>query len=134
MAMYGKLHPKSDVDRLYVKRKGGGRGLISVEKCIREEENSFVFYVANWEGNLIRGVSVAETINTRETITSVEFQKQKAKELKEKWSEKRMHGQFIRETTENFDKEKMWQLLSKDYLKDRTKALLCDCRQSGQTI
>ena len=45
-----------------------------------------------------------------------------------------MHGQFIRETTENFDKEKMWQLLSKDYLKDRTKALLCDCRQSGQTI
>ena len=73
MAMYGKLHPKSDVDRLYVKRKGGGRGLISVEKCIREEENSFVFYVANWEGNLIRGVSVAETINTRETITSVEF-------------------------------------------------------------
>ena len=57
--------------------------MIRVEKCIREEENSFVFYVANWERNLIRGVSVAETINTRETITSVEFQKQKAKELKE---------------------------------------------------
>ena len=116
------------------KERGGGRGLIRAEKCIREEENSFVFYVANWERNLIRGVSVAETINTRETITSVEFQKRKAKALKEKWSEKRMHGQFIRETTENFDKEKMWQLLSKDYLKDRTKALLCDCRQSGQTI
>ena len=116
------------------KERGGGRGLISVEKCIREEENSFVFYVANWEGNLIRGVSVAETVNTRETITSVEFQKQKAKELKEKWSEKRMHGQFIREKTKNFDKEKTWQLLSKDDLKDRTKALLCDCRQSGQTI
>ena len=55
------------------KERGGGRGLIRVEKCIREEENSFVFYVANWERNLIRGVSVAETINTRETITSVEF-------------------------------------------------------------
>ena len=88
MMMYGLLHPKSDVDRLYVKRKEGGRGLISVEQCIREEENSLGFYVANSEENLIRVVSAAETINTRETITSVEFKKQKAKELKEKWSKK----------------------------------------------
>ena len=64
MTMYGGLHPKSDVDRLYVKRKEGGRGLISVERCIREEENSLGFCVANPEGNLIRGVSAAETINT----------------------------------------------------------------------
>ena len=111
MKMYGGLHPKSDVDRLYVKRKEGGRGLISVEQCIREEENSLGFYVANSEENLIRVVSAAETINTRETITSVEFKKQKAKELKEKWSEKRMHEHFIRETMEKADKEKTWQWL-----------------------
>ena len=92
MAMYGGLHPKSDVDRLCVKRKEGGRGLISVEQCIREEENSLGFYVANSEENLIRGVSKAETINTRETITSVEFKKQKANELKEKGNAKRIHG------------------------------------------
>ena len=106
MTMYGGLHPKRDVSRLYVKRKDGGRGLISVERCIREEENSLGFYVAKSEENLIRGVSTAETINTRETITRVEFKKQTEKELKEKWSEKRMHGQFIRETTEKVDKEK----------------------------
>ena len=64
MTMYGELHPKSDIDRLYVKRKEGGRGLISVEQCIREE-NSLAFYVANSEENLIRGVSAAETIITR---------------------------------------------------------------------
>ena len=58
-----------------------------MEQYIKEEENSLGFYVANSEENLIRGVSAAETINTRETITSVEFKKQKAKELKEKWSE-----------------------------------------------
>ena len=86
MTIYGGLHPKSDVDRLNVKRKEGGRGLITVERCIREEENSLGFYAAPWEENLIRGVSSAETINTRETISSVEFKKQKAKELKEKWS------------------------------------------------
>ena len=86
--MYRGLHPKSDVDRLYVKRKEGRRGLIRVKQCIREEENSLGFYAANSEENIIRGVSVADTINKRETITSVEFKKQKAKELKEKWSKK----------------------------------------------
>ena len=77
----------------------------------KEEENSLGFYVANSDENLIRGVLAAETINTREIITSVEFKKQKAKELKEKWSEKRMHEHFIRETMEKADKEKTWQWL-----------------------
>ena len=109
MTLYGGLHPKNDIGRLYVKRKKGGRGLISVEQCIREEENSSEFYVANLKENLIRGISAAETINKRETISTAEFKKQKAKELKEKWSKKRMHGQFIRETTEKVDEEKTWQ-------------------------
>ena len=66
----------------------------------------FRFYVANSKENLIRGVSAAGTVNTRETITSGEFKKQKASELKVKWSKKRMHGQFIKETMERIDKEK----------------------------
>ena len=37
MTMYKKLHPKSDVARLYVPRRKGGRGLISCEGCIRAE-------------------------------------------------------------------------------------------------
>ena len=35
LMMYGELHPKSDIDRLYLKRKLGGRGLISIEICRR---------------------------------------------------------------------------------------------------
>ena len=122
MAMYGGLHPKSDVYRLYVKRKEGGRGLISVEQFIREEKNSLGFYVANSEEKLIRGVSAAETINTRETIASVKFKKQKAKELKEKWSEN--------ECTDNtsgkqWRKKKISQRLSGGDFKVVTEALLC---------
>ena len=124
MRMYGALHPKSDVDILYMKRKEGGRGLISVEQCIREEEDSLGFCVTNSVQNLIRGVSAAETINTREIITSVEFKKQKAKELNAKWSQKRMHGQFIRETTEKVDIEKTWEWLSRSDLKVETEAWL----------
>ena len=68
ITMYKGLHLKRDIDRLYVKGKEGVRGFISVERCIREEENSLWFYDANSEENFIRGISAAKTINTREAI------------------------------------------------------------------
>ena len=43
----GAFHPKSDVDRLYVSRVNGGRGLISCEGCVRIEKNSLGWYVKN---------------------------------------------------------------------------------------
>ena len=32
--IYGALHLKSDVDRLYIPKKEGGRGLISIADCV----------------------------------------------------------------------------------------------------
>jgi len=46
MTIYGALHPKSDADRLYINTQEAGRGLKSVKCCVREDENSFGFYVA----------------------------------------------------------------------------------------
>ena len=57
-----------------------------MEHCVKEEENSLGFYVASSEENLIRGVAAAKTVNTGDTITSVEFEKQKAQEFNQNWS------------------------------------------------
>ena len=53
MTLYGALHPKSDVDRVYVAREKGGRGLISCEMCVKAEENNLA-----WNSNkrLMAGV------------------------------------------------------------------------------
>ena len=51
---------------LYMKRKEVGRGLVSLERSVREEGNSLGFYVANSEEKLIRGVAAAETITTED--------------------------------------------------------------------
>lgn len=40
MTINGVLHPKGDIDRLYVPRAKSGRGLMSCESCIRVEESS----------------------------------------------------------------------------------------------
>ena len=47
MTAYKALHPKADVDKLYVHRKDGGRGLMSIEDTIAYEEHSINFYILN---------------------------------------------------------------------------------------
>ena len=79
--MYGALNPKSDVDRLYIKREEGGRGLMSVERRVREEENRLGFYVANSEEDFIGGITAAETINTKDTVKNAKFKIEKAQNL-----------------------------------------------------
>ena len=54
--MYGALHPKSDIDRLYLKRKHGGRGLISIETCVRLKENNLGLYVRESNEILLKGI------------------------------------------------------------------------------
>ena len=55
--MYGSFHPTGNVYRFMM------------ERCIRKDENSLGFCVANWEENLIRGTDVADTINTEDNVT-----------------------------------------------------------------
>ena len=40
MRINGAHHPQGDVDRLYVSRQLGGRGLQSIEEVVRREENA----------------------------------------------------------------------------------------------
>ena len=43
--IYGALHPKSDVDRLYIPRKEEGRGLIFIEDCVELAIRGLEVYV-----------------------------------------------------------------------------------------
>ena len=107
--MYGALNSKSGVGRLYIRRKEGDRGPMSAESCVREEEKGVSCYVFNSEKNFIRRVAAAETINTEDTVTSKKIRKQKAQELKQNQSEKKMHRQFVWQMSEKVDKDKTWQ-------------------------
>ena len=52
--IYGALHPKSDVDRLYISRKEGGRGLISIDNCVELAIRGLDVYVHGSEERLIQ--------------------------------------------------------------------------------
>jgi len=54
--IHGQHHPKADVDRLYVPRKQGGRGLMKLEAAHAVEITKLVEYVDRKEDPLIQVV------------------------------------------------------------------------------
>ncbi len=45
LTMHKRLHPRSDVDRLYISRKEGGRGLLNVEHTVNLARIGLLTYV-----------------------------------------------------------------------------------------
>ena len=91
--IYGALHPKSDVDRLYIPRKEGGRGLISTEDCAKLAIRGLEVYVHGREEILIQ-VARGDKIDGLEAASVLKRSK-KEKRL-EDWEEKVLHGQYLR--------------------------------------
>ena len=66
--IYVALHPRSDVDRLYISRKEGGRGLISIEDCVELSIRGLEVYVHGSEERLMQ-VARGENINGLEAAS-----------------------------------------------------------------
>ena len=52
--IYGGLHPKSDVDILYIPRRDGGRGLIASEDCVELAVTGLEVFVHGSEERLLQ--------------------------------------------------------------------------------
>ena len=87
MTMHKALHPRDDVDRLYVSRKEGGRGLASIEDSVGTSIHRLENYIQKHEERLITATrhKTENTMNNRMTITR-----------KQKWEGKQLYGRFKR--------------------------------------
>ena len=121
MTMYGGHHPRADVDRLYVKRTEGGRGLKSVEETIMEEEQSLWQYMKRSDDDL--HVFTRKAMKDYGTATVCEFRVKTSQERKARWKDKTMGGQFLRQT-EKITAEESWRWLKRGSLKRETESLV----------
>ena len=96
LTMHNGLHPKSNVDRIYIPREEGGRGLISVEDCVESATLGLERYINDSDERLIKAARKISGGHNNET--AVEYKIRKKNERKEQWREKVMHGQFVRQT------------------------------------
>ena len=71
MTMHKALHPRDDVDRLYVSRKEGGRGVASIEDSVDASIQRLEDYIEKHERGLITAIrkDTDNTIDGRITIT-----------------------------------------------------------------
>ena len=87
MTMHKALHPSDDMDRLYISRIEGGRGLASIEDTVDASIHRLEDYIEQHEGGLITAIrnNTDNPIDNRITKTR-----------KQKWEEKIIHGRFKR--------------------------------------
>ena len=121
MTAYKALRPKADVDRLYVHRKDGGRGLMSIQDTIAYEEHSTNFYILNNSNEVMS--SIKKRIKINKECSKSDFKVEQKEERKEKWTYKVRHRKFTRQI-ENFSLKKSWQWLKRGCLKRQTESLL----------
>ena len=84
MTMHKALHPRDDVDRLYVSRKEEERGLTNIEDSVHAPIRLEV-YIEKHEQGLITAIrnNTDNTIDNRMTTTR-----------KQTWEEKQLYGHF----------------------------------------
>ena len=118
--IYGALHPKSDVDRLYIPRKDGGSGLIFIEDCVELARRGLEVYVHGSGERLIQAAR-GNKIDSLETASVLKRSK-KEKRL-EDWEEKVIHGQYLRQTKE-VRSDQCWAWLQNGDLKRETESVI----------
>ena len=113
MTMHKALHPWDDVDRLYVSRKEGGRGVASIEDTVDASIQRLEDYIEKHERGLITAIKndLDNTIDERMTTTR-----------KQKWEGKQPYGHFKR-IVSNISHQKTWIWLRKGNLKRKTESL-----------
>lgn len=143
-------HPRADIDRVYVSRREGGRGLQQIEAAYKTAilnignylsttEQRFVNLMKGYDINLPKSRSIIR--ESEDLLGSLSFQgdpaespdrtKNKIKsilagELKRRWRDKAMHGQYLRQNEENpnISKEATFGWLTRSSLKGETESLI----------
>ena len=121
MNMYQALHPRDSVVRLYLPRKEGGRGLISVEDCIDLATMSLENYIQKSNERLL--TSARRDIEEGELGTEKEFKKQRKEARISDLEGKALHGQYFRQT-KDFSANESWRWLRAGELKKETEGLI----------
>ena len=114
MTIHKALHPRDDVDRLYVSRKERGKGLASIEDSVDASIQRLEDYIEKHERGLITAIrnNTDNMIDNRMKITR-----------KQKWEGKQIYGCFKR-LINNISHDKTWTWIRKGNFKRETESLL----------
>ena len=118
--MNGDFHPRDCVKRLYVPRKEGGRGLISVGDFVNQAGILLETYVQSSEEKILKAVR-RKGVENQETAAS--FKERRRTEKTQGWKEMPLYGQFARQSEDQRNDE-TWTCLKEGELKREKGSLI----------
>ena len=128
LAMNGCLHTRRDVARLYLPRKEGGRGLISMEECVRRESKSLHGYLTESTEWMLQAALKEKVIVEEESLQ--DYEKRRKDEKVKKWKEKTLHGAFVQQISDEAGEES-WRWLRNGFLKKETEGLILAAQEQA---
>jgi len=123
LTMHSMFHRKGDVDRLYMRRKDGGRGLISVEDCVLMEKSNLCRYVSESCEPFLMEVIKEKTIT--EGLTKEEVQRKR----KDNLLGKNLHSVFFTKT--EFRDPRSWEWIRTGDLKKATEGTIMAAQEQA---
>ena len=121
MHLYSEIHPRAEVDRLYVQRNEGGRGLMSILDTVRNEEQSMIEYIRNKYSEIM--TTIQHYTGKQIEENRQRFRKKQKERRNERWQTKVIHRQHVRQT-KDFAAQNSWQWLWRGSLKRQTGSLI----------
>ena len=118
-----------DIDRLYIPRSEGGKGLMGVEDCVTHEDISLREYIHGLPDSALSAIA-KETCKEPDT-SSKEAKRNTRLQRKARFREKVMHGQFERQTEGVRDHESTFRWLRCSNLKRETEALIMAAQEQS---
>ena len=142
LTKYGFHHPKSNVHRLYLSRKCGGRGMTSAMDCYIQECTALAAYmkneVDNGKDSLVKIVAEVEKKKTYGIMSySVGLKNRNTVETREYHNEEllkmNLHGNYFKRQNEipNVDMGQSYAWLHKFQLRFETESLLCAAQEQA---
>ena len=122
------LHVRSNIARLYLPRKEGGRGLQGVEVSVNEENAALCQYINESSELMIMEASQEGVLKPLESL--IDYRNRIKLERMIEWKEKPLHGKFFK-GIEGFADDESWRWLRNGYLKRETEGMICAAQEQA---
>ena len=126
--MNGCLHSRSNVARLYLLRKEGGRGLIGIKEFVRRESKSLHGYLRESTEWMLQAALKEKVIVEEESLQY--YERRRKDEKVKNWKEKALHGAFVQQISDEA-REGSWRWLRNGFLKKETKGLILAAQEQA---
>ena len=130
MTAFRALHPQSDVDRLYLPRCDGGRGLQQVQQVMDEETWNLEEYVRKSEEPILQEVHNQQVFGRLEP-RSEDYTRSIMSQRQEHWKGKALHGQYIKNIEGKINTELTWSWLKNGELKKETEGTILAAQEQA---